>query len=86
VLLSAAAEDTPNAYDDGPVVAAAVALLDDDDLVDVVPLPDVEGEVAKVEGLAVMQARQGSARLLAVVDDDDPDVSSTALELRVRWS
>ena len=31
LLLSAAAEDTPNAVDDGPVVATALALVDDDD-------------------------------------------------------
>ena len=84
VLLSAAAEDTPNAVDDGPVVAAALALVEGDDLVDVVALPDVHGEVAKVEGLAVMEQGDGAVRLLAVVDDDDPDKPSTCLELRVR--
>jgi hypothetical protein len=83
VLLSAAAEDTPNAYDDGPVVAAALAVLDGDDLKEVVPLPDVDGRVAKVEGLAVMATGPGHVRLLAVVDDDDPERASTCLELRV---
>jgi hypothetical protein len=83
VLLSAAAEDTPNAYDDGPVLAAALALLDGDDLQAVVPLPDVHGEVAKVEGLAVMEAGRDGARLLAVVDDDDPERPSSCLVLRV---
>lgn len=83
LLLSAAAEDTPNGYEDGPVVAAALALLDGDDVQDVVPLPDVDGRVAKVEGLAVMAAGPGGARLLAVVDDDDPERPSPCLVLRV---
>jgi hypothetical protein len=85
-LISAAAEDTPNAVDDGPVVASAVALLDGDDLLSIAVLPDVEGEVAKVEGLAIVQADGSGAQLLAVVDDDDPDVASLALGLRVTWA
>ena len=84
-LISAAAEDTPNAVDDGPVVASGVALLDGDDLLSIAVLPDIEGEVAKVEGLAIVQADGSGAQLLAVVDDDDPDVASLALELRVTW-
>ena len=86
VLLSAAAEDTPNAVDDGPVVAAALALVDGDDLLSVVPLPDVDGRVAKVEGLALLETAAGGARLIGVVDDDDPDLPSAELSLSVRWS
>jgi hypothetical protein len=85
-LISAAAEDTPNAVDDGPVVASAVALLDGDDLVSIAVLPEVDGEVAKVEGLAVVEFDRSSAQLLAVVDDDDTEVASLALTLRVRWA
>ena len=85
-LIAAAAEDTPNAVDDGPVVASAVALLDGDDLLSIAVLPEVDGEVAKVEGLAIMEAGSEGARLLAVVDDDDPDVASLALTLRVTWA
>jgi hypothetical protein len=85
-LISAAAEDTPNAVDDGPVVASAVALLDGDDLLSIAVLPEVEGEVAKVEGLALVSADGSGAQLLAVVDDDDPDVASLALTLRVIWA
>jgi hypothetical protein len=85
-LISAAAEDTPNAVDDGPVVASAVALLDGDDLVSIAVIPEVEGQVAKVEGLAIVQAGPHGAELLAVVDDDDPDVASLALTLQVTWS
>ena len=86
VLLSAAAEDTPNAVDDGPVVAAALALVDGDDLVAVVPLPDVDGRVAKVEGLALLESSADAVRLLGVVDDDDPDLPSAELRLSVRWT
>ncbi|WP_235003513.1 DUF6910 family protein [Blastococcus haudaquaticus] len=83
VLLSAAAEDSPNAVDDGPVVATALALVDGDRVVDLVALPEVDGHVHKVEGLALRRFADGEAHLLAVVDDDDPDVPSTVLGLRV---
>ncbi len=83
LLLSAAAEDTPNAVDDGPVVAAALVLVDGEDVLDVAAVPEVDGRVPKVEGLAVRSVRDGAAHLLAVVDDDDPTRPSTALELHV---
>ena len=83
LLLSAAAEDSPNAIDDGPVVATALALVDGDDVVAVTPIPEVDGRVHKVEGLGLVDLEDGVVRLLAVVDDDDPDVPSTELDLRV---
>jgi hypothetical protein len=83
LVLSAAAEDTPNAVDDGPVVASALVLVDGDTVLDVSRIPEVDGRVAKVEGLALRAVRDGAAHLLAVVDDDDPTRASTALELRV---
>jgi hypothetical protein len=83
LLLSAAAEDTPNAVDDGPVVAAALVLVEGDDVLDVAAVPEVDGRVPKVEGLAVRSVRDGAVHLLAVVDDDDPTRPSTALELHV---
>ena len=86
LLLSAAAEDSPNAIDDGPVVATALALVDGDDVVAVTPIPEVDGRVHKVEGLGLVDLRDGVVRLLAVVDDDDPDVPSTELDLRVELS
>ncbi|UOY03523.1 DUF6910 family protein [Blastococcus sp. PRF04-17] len=82
VLLSAAAEDTPNAVDDGPVVATALALLDDADVLAVAPIPEVDAAVRKVEGLALRDVGDGEVHLLAVVDDDDPDESSAELDLR----
>jgi hypothetical protein len=82
VLVSAAAEDTPNAVDDGPVVASALALLDGSAVLDVVALPEVDGAVAKVEGLALLEP----GRVLAVVDEDDVDAASAELLLGVSGS
>jgi len=82
MLLSAAAEDSPNAVDDGPVVATALALVDDEQVLAVAPIPEVGGHVHKVEGLALRRADAGEVHLLAVVDDDDPDTPSTAIDLR----
>jgi hypothetical protein len=85
VLLSAAAEDTPNAVDDGPVVATALVLVDDERVLDATPLPEVDGRPHKVEGLVVQEHLDDGLRLLAVVDGDDPDAPSPELVLRVRW-
>ena len=84
VLVSAAAEDTPNPYDDGPVVATALALLDDDGVRALVRLPEVGGEPVKVEGLAPREVRPDGLEVLAVVDADDPEQPSAALVLDVR--
>ena len=85
ILLSTAAEDTPNAVDDGPVVATALALVDDTSVLAVAALPEVDGEPHKVEGLVVLETTDDGVRLLAVVDGDDPDAPSPELVLRVRW-
>ena len=58
VLLSAAAEDSPNAVDDGPVVATALALVDGEQVLAVAPIPEVDGHVHKVEGLALRGVRR----------------------------
>jgi hypothetical protein len=84
VLVSAAAEDTPDPYDDGPVVAGALALLDDDGVRAMTRLPEVSGQVLKVEGLAPHDVRGDRLDVLAVVDVDDPETPSTALVLEVR--
>ena len=83
VLLSAAAEDTPNAVDDGPVVATAVALVDGEEILAVAPIPEVRGRVHKIEGLALRDVRGDEVHLLAVVDDDDPTSPSSEVDLRV---
>jgi hypothetical protein len=79
VLVSAVAEDTPNAIDDGPVVAAALALLDDFGVRAIAELPGAP----KVEGLAVIEPTGDGVRVVAVVDADDPAAPSERLILRV---
>ncbi len=83
LLVSAAAEDTPNAVDDGPVVASALALLDGETVVAVTRVPEAHGVVHKIEGLALRAVDGTTVHLLAVVDDDDPEAPSAELELRV---
>jgi hypothetical protein len=85
ILVSAAAEDTANPFDDGPVVAAALALLDGDRVEAVATLPRRGDAVQKVEGLALDGTVRNGVRLLAVVDADDPHAASTMLHLRVLW-
>ena len=85
VLVSASAEDTPNSVDDGPVVATVLALLDGGDVVGVGPVPETDGEVHKVEGLALVEPSADGARVLAVVDADDEEAPSVQLDLLVRW-
>ena len=82
VLLSAAAEDSPNAVDDGPVVATALALVDGEQVLAVEAIPEVGGHVHKVEGLALRGCRDDEVHLLAVVDDDDPGTPSAEIDLR----
>ncbi len=82
-LLSAAAEDTPNAVDDGPVVATALVLADGGRVLDVAPVPEVDGRVVKVEGLALRGVDGDRVHLLAVVDADDPGLASPQVELTV---
>jgi hypothetical protein len=86
LVLSAAAEDSPNAIDDGPVVATALALVDGADVLAVAPIPELHGHVHKVEGLALRAAEGEELHLLAVVDDDEPDTPSALLDLRVQFS
>ena len=83
VLVSATAEDSPSTYDDGPVVGSALALLDGERLVDLADIPLLDGEVGKVEGLALVGHRDDVLDLVGVVDADDPEVPSLFLELVV---
>ncbi len=80
IILSAAAEDTPNAIDDGPVVGAALAIVVDDVVQSVTPLT-VDGEPQKVEGLALRSFTADAVELLAVVDSDDHTTPSLALSI-----
>jgi hypothetical protein len=83
LIASAAAEDSPNPRDDGPVVASALARIRADRVLEVVPLPTLDGSVIKVEGLMVLDAGEGHTTLLAVTDVDDPQAASWGTTLRV---
>jgi hypothetical protein len=85
VLVSAAAEDTPNAVDDGRVVGSALALLDDDGVLATVAVPDSAAGPYKVEGLALRETTADGLRLLAVTDADDPAAPSELLTLHLHW-
>jgi hypothetical protein len=85
LLVSSAAEDTPNPRDDGPVVGAGLALLEADRVRDVAALPEVDGEAPKVEGLSVLERDDAGVRVLATVDADDPEAPSLAVNVHVRW-
>lgn len=85
VLVSAAAEDTDDPRDDGRVTGSVLARLEGGVVVDAAPVAEVGGRVCKIEGLAVLDAGAGGARLVAVVDADDPAEPSLALRLRVTW-
>jgi len=85
VLVSAAAEDSPTTYDDGPVVGSVLAVLDGERVIDRAELPQLDGAVAKVEGLAVSGHREELLDLVAVVDADNPAVPSLLLDLTASW-
>ncbi|EYR64329.1 hypothetical protein N866_12640 [Actinotalea ferrariae CF5-4] len=86
VLVSAAAEDTADPRDDGPVVGSALAVIDaDGSVLDEVALPHLDGCVPKVEGMALERCDGQEARVLATLDADDPTTPSLAVTLRVRW-
>jgi hypothetical protein len=84
ILLSAAAEDSPNPRDDGPVTGSALVRLRAHAVDDVGPIPLVAGRASKVEGLMLLDEDTTVRRLLAVVDVDDPTAPSLGLTLRVR--
>lgn len=89
LAVTAAAEDTPDAVADGPVVAAAVVVVDSaGDVVAQAELPrGADGQVWKIEGLAARAVRRtgpgGELDLLAVADQDNPAQPSPVVELRL---
>jgi hypothetical protein len=59
VLVSAAAEDTPNAVDDGPVVGAAIALLDDTTVLAIAALPSGPPKAARTDQSSNSKPHEG---------------------------
>lgn len=79
LVVTAVSEDTSNSYEDGPCVAAAVAVLDEEGKprwVERLEAPH------KVEGVHA-QADPDGLRLLMVCDADEPKVPSTLLSALV---
>lgn len=85
VLVSAAAEDSSDAASDGEQMGSAMALLDDDGVVAVTPLPRADdGTPLKLEGLDLTGVPEdGGWNLLGVVDADDAATASLALRIHV---
>lgn len=87
VWFLAAAERSPNAYDDGEVVGAAIGVVFPESEAVVAIVRDEDGVVSrcKPEGLAIAGVRPGAAELTAyaVLDADDPDVPSELVTLVV---
>ncbi len=84
VLVLAAAEASPNTYDDGAIAGSVLMVLDPSGVLsDPVRVPDGPDGPYKLEGLAVARVEDGVAHLVAVEDADDPDAPSTALTLRL---
>lgn len=79
-----AAEASPDTYNDGACVGAAVGFLDAERAF-FAPLEDAEGRpvALKCEGLVV--DRDDPSRVWVVVDRDDPSVPSELLAVQLDW-
>ncbi len=82
-LYLAAAEDTPNAIDDGVIVGAAIGLIDGQGA-RFAMLHEPSGEVSrrKVEGIAI---DPGTGTIYAVTDPDDPNKSAELLTIALTY-
>jgi len=80
ILFAAAAEASPDATHDGPVAGCAIGILRDGDArYAVVQNADGSRYPGKIEG--ILPEGNDPARLLAVIDRDDPAAPSELLEL-----
>ena len=86
ILYSAAAEDSPDVIEDGPVHGSAIGVIHSGGETRYAVLTDSSGARydGKVEGILPLE---NGAGLLAVVDADDPDVPShlCTIDLGGRW-
>lgn len=84
VLFLAAAEASPNTYDDGAVAGSVIGVLEHDGTARVLQrVPDGPDGPYKLEGLAVERVDGARVHLRALEDADDPTQASTALRLRL---
>jgi hypothetical protein len=83
MLYSAAAEDSPNVVDDGPVHGSAIGIINESGVTRWAPLTDSSGATfdGKVEGILPIES---GARLFAVVDADDPAAPSQLCTIELR--
>lgn len=80
ILFSAAAEASPDATHDGPVAGCAIGILRDGNArYTIVHAADGSRYPGKIEG--ILPDANDPARLLAVIDRDDPAAPSELLEL-----
>ncbi|MGH9556914.1 MAG: DUF6929 family protein [Terriglobales bacterium] len=80
LVFAAVAEDCPNTYDDGPVVAAALGIMNAQGRV--VAMESLD-PVLKIEGVHATQENDGIA-LLLVADADDESCPAPLLAARLR--
>lgn len=87
VLFAAAAEDSPDAVRDGPVLGTALGVFDDDGAARFTALTDVLGRPVrdKVEGLVMDPTNP--RRVYVVTDADDPQRAAELCEVEIegRW-
>lgn len=83
VLFTAAAEDSPDAIQDGPVAGCAIGILEADGSARWALLRDADGApfTGKVEGLAPWPGRPD--RLWIVIDRDDPTLPAELCEVEL---
>jgi hypothetical protein len=86
IVYSAAAEDSPDVIEDGPVHGSAIGIIDERGETRYAFLNDASGALyaGKVEGILPRDTGSG---LLAVVDADDPDAASLlcTIDLAGSW-
>jgi hypothetical protein len=82
IVVIAAAEDSPNAVDDGAIVGCAFGVLGGA----LAPITDIDGSVfvGKPEGVAIDPLDRAHGWL--VVDKDDATAPAELLEIAVTWS
>lgn len=69
IVVTAAAEDTVDAYEDGAIAGSVVLLLDPD--LSIVDTWRLDATIGKVEGVAIEASGADGIMLLLVIDDDD---------------
>lgn len=82
-LFLAAAEASPNTYDDGVVMGTALGVLRDDGSTDITPIVDERGQLLtdKVEGITIDPA--DPKRAFVVVDKDDATAPAELLIIQL---